>query len=107
MRVIYVAGPYTGKTINDTFENIIRARQHAYRLWQQGWAVICPHANSAFMDGEDVETTREMFIQGDLEILKRCDAIYMLPGWSTSRGACLELKRAKEWGLKVIYGDEP
>jgi dienelactone hydrolase len=103
VKLIYVAGPYTGKTINEVFENIMEARRAAYRLWNQGYAVICPHLNSAFMDGHDIEATRQMFIQGDLAILKRCDAIYMLSNWRLSPGATEELAKAKEWGLEVIY----
>ncbi len=103
MKVIYVAGPYTGKTINETFENIIKARQAAQRLWLRGFAVICPHMNSAFMDGETVDQTRQMFVDGDLEILKRCDVIFMLKGWEKSAGATAELKYAQELGLEIIF----
>jgi len=104
-KVIYIAGQYSGKTINDTFENIIRARRAAYRLWNQGYACICPHTNSMFMDGEDIDATREMFIRGDLEILSRCDAIYMLKNWRASRGAIMEHTEAQLLGLEIIYED--
>ena len=35
--------------------------------------------------------------------LMRCDAIYMLKDWGSSRGARIEYAIAKEMGLKILY----
>ena len=51
MKVIYVAGKYTGKSEWETFLNIQHARVVAHDLWYKGWAVICPHSNTAFFGG--------------------------------------------------------
>ena len=51
MLVAYVAGPYRSETIYGIEQNIQRAKRLAAELWKRGYAVICPHANSAFMDG--------------------------------------------------------
>ena len=102
MKVIYVAGAYRGGSYNSTFQNIMRAREIAQGLWYKGWAVICPHTNSLFMDNKDGGSP-EIFLPGDLEILRRCDAIYMLKGWEQSEGAMAELKLAKETGLEIYY----
>lgn len=101
MKIIYVAGKYRGESENEVFENIIHARREALKLWHQGWAVICPHTNTMFMGsrlGGD-----EKFIEGDLEIVKRCDGIYMLNNWQKSEGAKLELAKAQEIGLAIYY----
>ena len=101
MKVIYVAGPYRSESENGVFENIMRARREAEKFWREGWAVICPHTNSIFMGsrlGGD-----EKFIEGDLEILARCDAIFMLEGWENSRGSQKELDLAKSLELEVLY----
>jgi len=103
MKLIFVSGKYQGKTINETFENIIKARAAAYKLWQQGYAVICPHMNSAFMDGESMGATCQMFYDGDIEILGRCDAIYMLKDWKESTGARAEYQQAIELRLEVLF----
>lgn len=102
MKVIYVAGAYRGGSMNKTFQNIMKARDVAQRLWYQGWAVICPHTNSFFMD-ESNEGSPEIFLPGDLEILSRCDAIYMLKGWRDSEGATGELDLAQKLGLDIYY----
>jgi len=83
------------------FDNIIHARSAALKLWNEGWAVICPHTNSMFMGsllGGD-----EKFIEGDLEIVKRCDTIYMLSGWEGSMGARRELAEARKHGLEILW----
>lgn len=43
------------------------------------------------------------FMKIDLAALECCDAVFMLRGWQNSRGAKIELARAIELGLKVLY----
>ena len=38
--------------------------------------------------------------------LVTCDAIYMLPGWETSKGARIERKLALDLSMQVIYPRE-
>jgi len=109
MKVIYVAGKYLGKCDWETYNNIHKARLAAHRLWGQRWAVICPHANTAFF-GEEGEKDKDnpdsnywKWLKGDLEIISRCDAIYMLNNYKESKGALIELKEAKKLGLEIIY----
>jgi len=97
MKVIYVSGKYRAKTIFGVALNIWRARRASQRLWQEGWAVICPHMNTAFFDGEDI------YIRGDCEFIKRCDAIYMLKNWQNSAGASIEFQVARDNGLEIHF----
>ena len=99
-RVIYVSGKYRGESEREVFDNIIKARTAALKLWDKGWAVICPNTKSIFMGSQLGD---DKFIEGDLEIVSRCDAIFMLEGWHDSVGARLELERAKEKRLIVYY----
>ena len=103
MKVIYVAGAYRADSENGVFENIMHARREAQKLWHLGWAVICPHTNTMFMG----ETKPDLiFLAGDLEMLKRCDAIYMLSGWDTSEGAISEFDQAARDGLEIYYEED-
>ena len=46
-------------------------------------------------------------MDADLAAIRSCDAIYLLKGWETSRGAKRELKEALEHGLTIMQeGDE-
>ena len=97
MRVIYVSGAYRG----DVAANIEHARQAAIRLWQAGdYAVLTPHLNSAHMESLCDEG---MFLAGDLELLARCDAIFMLNNYKSSLGGLKELALAKRLGLEIFY----
>ena len=43
-----------------------------------------------------------MWLEGDLEMMKRCDAVLMVPGWEKSQGAMIEYKVAINRGLPVF-----
>lgn len=103
MQVVYVAGPYRADTVAGIVENIGAAKKVAEKWWKDGFAVFCPHLNSALMDGIVPD---EAFLAGDLEIMKRCDILVMVPGWEKSAGARAERDVAKECGLLVAYETE-
>lgn len=100
MKVIYVAGKFSGPNAWEVEKNIRRAEEVSLELWSAGFAVICPHTNTRFFDGALPIKT---FLAGDLEILNRCDAIFMLSNWRDSAGACGERLHAAAKGLVVCY----
>uniref|UniRef100_A0A6M3L308 DUF4406 domain-containing protein n=1 Tax=viral metagenome TaxID=1070528 RepID=A0A6M3L308_9ZZZZ len=100
MNVIYVAGKYRADTRSEIGLNILRAEKVAKRLWSEGWAVVCPHANSAHFDGVVAD---RCFLEGGIEILTRCDSIYMMKGWQDSYGAMAEHAVAMELDMEIIY----
>jgi dienelactone hydrolase len=106
MRVAYVSGPYRSKQgIYGVYQYIQAAREVALDLWRQGYAVVCPHLNSALMDGAVPDA---VFLAGDLEIMRRCDLVVMLPDWQRSEGACAEREEALRLGMPVYeWGDVP
>lgn len=99
MKVIYIAGSYRSITEWGLIQNIRKAEEAAIKLWQEGWAVICPHKNTAHFGGLCDD---EVWLKGDLEIIKRCDAIYLLTNWQHSIGACAERDVALQYGLQII-----
>lgn len=83
--------------------NILRARKYAIKYWEQGFAVICPHLNSAYMD--DSSHSKINFIKGDLEFINRMgiyDILVLIPGWGKSNGSKIECMRAKKLGITII-----
>lgn len=100
MKVVMICGRYRGKTYSEIEKNIQTARNKAIKLWQNGYIVICPHMNSAHLDKFCDD---QVWLNGYLEILKRCDAIYVLKGHENSSGTTNEIKLAKQLGKEIIY----
>lgn len=71
MPLIYVAGPYRSKEPGGVGRNIDLAKVEALRAWHLGCAVICPHANSSFIEGLIDD---ERILEADLLMLAKCDA---------------------------------
>lgn len=100
MKVIYIAGPFRGKNSWEVESNIRVAETLALDVWRSGFAAICPHANTRFFDGAAPDN---VWLDGDLEILKRCDAILLTKNWEQSKGATKEMQFAKALNMPVYY----
>lgn len=101
---VYLIGPYNGDSIWAIKQNVEEARTVARELWASGYAVLCPHTNTEFMDGPDLSADR--FIEGDIEWLSVADAVVLLPGWEQSRGSQAELNAARKFGIPVYVWPE-
>lgn len=100
MKVIYVAGPFRGPNAWEIEQNIRRAEALSLEVWRMGAAALCPHTNTRFFQGAADDS---VWLDGDLELLARCDAILMTPDWTRSSGARAEHDFAKERQIPVIY----
>ena len=100
MKLVYIVGPYRAQTEYGVKQNIDRAEQAALFVWQHGGAAICPHKNTAFFGGYCPD---KVWLEGDLEILRRCDAVYAMLGWEHSKGAYAEVNAAHRAGMPVFF----
>src|SRR5512135_3583318 len=101
--IVYISGKYSG----DIDKNIAEARRVAIELWEKGFAVICPHLNTAHFE-IDCKAKYEDYIKGDIEILSRCDALVVLKDWEDSRGSLKEITAAMRNRMPVyFYPDLP
>lgn len=112
--LIYISGPYSEYTDHRTSiahtrdENIAQARAIAIELWRLGHAVILPHGNTSLFDDDAPDISYETWIQGDLMMLARCDAIVMTPDWERSKGAKIEYEYAQQLGIPTsVYPNLP
>jgi len=99
VRVVFVCGPFRAESAWDIEQNIRRAEELALELWRTGYAVVCPHTNTRFFQGAADDG---VWLQGDIEILKRCDAVALVDGWEQSEGARAEYQVAQELGLDIV-----
>lgn len=98
MKVIYVAGPYTADTDWQRGEFIRKAGEVNAHLWRMGFCSICPHRITAFYGGLCEES---VFIEGGLEILRRCDVVVLVEGWERSGGTLGEIEEAVKLSIPV------
>lgn len=100
MKVGYVAGPFRGPSAWGIRENVRAAERVALDVWRAGAACLCPHTNTAHFDGLLAD---DIFLDGDIEMLRRCDFVIMVDGWETSMGARAERLAAFRFDLPVFY----
>lgn len=98
---LYLSGPYTGNGPAERDLNIERAAWTAARLWDMGFAVVCPHMNTARFEERCKVAGYDDFLRADIELLSRLDCVVMLPGWEESKGAKAERERAIDYGIPV------
>ena len=99
MKVIYVAGPFRGASSWDIENNIRDAENLALEVWRLGAAAICPHTNTRFFNGALPD---EVWLNGDLAILAKCDAVVLTHTWRRSAGATKEQDYARHSGIPVF-----
>jgi hypothetical protein len=102
LKLCYIIGPYRGATVNEIHRNIQAAEDAAGRLWKAGFAVICPHKNSGYMDGVVNDNT---FLLGGLRMIEGCDFVVVFDYNPDSKGSMREINYAMHI-KKPIYWDE-
>lgn len=100
MKVVYIAGAFRGATPWDVAENVRNAERYALSVARLGAMPLCPHANTQHFDGQ---RTAQFWIDGTLELLRRCDAMVLVPGWENSVGTKGEIAYCESVGLPVFH----
>ena len=98
--LVYVAGPFRAPTAWGIEQNIRRAEALALGVWREGYTAICPHTNTRHFQGELPD---DIWLEGDLNILERCDAVILAHGWQSSTGTLREIERAQLLGIPVVH----
>ncbi|MGA4442563.1 DUF1937 family protein [Ectopseudomonas hydrolytica] len=100
--LIYVAGPYRAATRDAIARNIDAARQIGISAAALGWFPVIPHANTAHMELDLPDLGDEFWLRGTLEMMERCDAVVLVPGWEHSAGTKGEIARADALRIPVF-----
>lgn len=96
MQRIYLSGPMTGLP---NF-NYPRFHLEAARLRALGYEVVNPAELNEPAD------SRAACMRRDIQALMTCDAVAMLPGWTSSHGATLEHACAVQCGMEVVLASK-
>jgi len=100
MKIVYVAGKYRGETVWDIAENVRTAERVGLEVARCGAMPLIPHANTAHFHGIGPD---EFWIEGTLELLRRCDAVMVCHNWKDSAGARAEVTEAERLRLPVFH----
>lgn len=102
MSAVYVAGPYRGQTRDAVELNIAVARAVGLLAARKGWAPVVPHCNTSLYDFVTDQLTDQFWLGATLELMRRCDAVVLVPGWQLSSGTLAEIVEARRLGIPVF-----
>jgi nucleoside 2-deoxyribosyltransferase len=100
MRLVYIAGPFRGPTPWDVECNIRRAEELALQVNQLGCFAMVPHTMTRFFDKQ---CTDQHWLDGTLEMMRRCDGVIFAADWQRSSGARAEHDEALRLGMPLFY----
>jgi len=103
MKVVFIAGPFRGANAWEVQQNVRQAEALAMAVWRLGAMAYCPHKNTEHFDKALPD---QVFLDGNLEMLRRCDAILMTPDWERSSGAKGEYEEAFNRAMPILFSVE-
>ena len=77
-----------------------RAEIVATLVWEAGHYALCPHANARHASAG---VSDAQYLAGTLELMRRSDAVIVLPRYQSSEGTCGEISDALNSGMPVAY----
>ena len=103
---IYISGPMSGLTRDEYLRNFREAEKelmakgytrivNPIRVWACRWPWLYRIVGY------------RLTLWYDIQLLKRCDAIYLMNGWYDSKGAIREYFVAWRHGLEIYRQDNP
>lgn len=99
-RLIYVAHKYSEDAVYKVQRNIDRARIYAQEIAILGALPLAPGQLAGHFEGiQDYDWWSVAY----MHLMRRCDAVFMVPRYEQSHGAMLELEEALRLGMPVFY----
>ena len=106
MKIIFIAGPYTGDGSYESIEkNIREAEKYQIALANNQIGFFCPHNHTEhFSSKKGAQAPEQFYYDLDFHYLTYvADAVLALPNWEKSWGAKKEIEWAKKKGMKIFY----
>ena len=95
---VYVSGPITGRERTEVLYAFNDVRCY---LEIMGFEVVLPIEN-----GLPADASHERHMRCDFGLLMGCDYIYLMNGWSKSRGCMSEAFLSFAMGIKLLHNEE-
>lgn len=103
-RLVYISGPISDggrATGPQRLRNVDGAIDYAVDLIERGFGIICPQLTEFIERRSGRHFDHSVWMEIDLPIIERCDAVLRLPG--ESKGSDIEVAHAREIGIPVVY----
>ena len=103
-KLVYVAGRYTGKDMFEVEGNVRAAKAVALELGRRRIQFICPVIHTAHFESYlgDEDPGYDFWIGMTMEMLRRCDAVFLVSNWKQSKGATAEFEFARANGTPIF-----
>jgi len=99
IKLVYTCGPFTAATHWLIKQNVDAAEKYSLEIAKLGAMPVCPHKMTDNFHGL---LTPEFWYEATLQLMRRCDAVLLLPGWDRSKGAMEEWEEAKRLKLPMF-----
>jgi len=101
IKMVYVACALTADTEFERNLNIQAARHVGYKLSKAGFYPVMPTVNT---EGFENANTIDFWYEATLELLRRCDIVYVVNGSHDSTGVEDELAEARK--IRIPFYDD-
>lgn len=95
---VYICGPISGRDIEE--------RRRAFGEVKKLLEVMGFEAVNPLENGLPWDAPHEAHMKVDFLLLIKCDYIYLMKGWSESRGCAAEVFLANPTGIPVLHNEE-
>lgn len=99
IKLVYVAAPYRTQCPLERTLNVQAARYAGMKLAKLGFYPVMPTVNT---EGFDNVGSDQFWLESTKELMRRCDAVYIVDGSHESQGVQGEIEEARECGLPVF-----
>ena len=104
MKVVYIIGPFRGKSHWEVAENVRNAERLGLEVAKLGAMPLIPHKNTENFDGR---LTDEFWIEGTKELLRRADAAITVAAigidFTMSEGSAGEVHEMEEILKRPVF----
>ena len=101
----YICSPYRGATKEEVEKYIKYARELTRTVLSHGHSAVAPRLYITNFLNDSRSEERKRGLETSLEILKKCDAVYVGQKFGISKGMAAEIKEAEKLGIRVFYRD--
>jgi len=99
-QLIYIACAFHAPTEFEKQLNVAAARRAGYQIAKAGFYPVMPTVNTS---GFEEANTPEFWYNATMELMRRCDAVYVVDGWHDSSGVKGEMDEAKRLEIPIYF----